>query len=469
MSYFARLRDRDSRRRPTPARHEVEPLEARTMLSGTAVSLAASPAHISSMTVLQSSLNTAVTGSKITFTATVEDASNDAPIPSGKVNFIVESPQKIVLGDVSLSKQGEASVSTTQLTKIGDYQIAAQYTPSNSNVSESVAERAVVKVIPLPLDVPTVTTLVSGPSKAEVGQHVPLLATVKDAGTGVQVNAGIVEPLKGTVEFFIDSPDPVLLAKVNLKKTGQASLATNKLRNIGPNQIQAVFVPAKNFFTGSTSAPAVVTITPTTVNAPTAVSLQAVTSTIETGESIVLNATVQNTNSSLPDGVVQFVTVARHPVVLGELNATAFGQQVTFGTFGLDQVGTHLIEAKYLPNTNRFAESISAPATVTVTPLSAVSFRVTPVVRHGKLNKPLSFEVTALDAHKQPLTNYTGTVVFTSPTDSFTILPKGVYTSFNLTPSAPADDRLGELPDHPVHLHASRSRVAHVFWRGHLR
>ena len=108
---------------------------------------------------------------------------------------------------------------------------------------------------------------------------------------------------------------------------------------------------------------------------------------------------------------------------------STFGQQVSFTTFELQKVGTYQVEAKYLPNTNRFAESTSAPITVTVTPLTAASFRVTPVVRHGHLGKPLSFAVTALNAQNQPVTNYTGTVVFTSPTDSWTIFPASVYRS----------------------------------------
>ncbi len=77
---------------------------------------------ITSMTVLQSSLNTAISGSRVTFTATVENASTDAPITSGKVDFVIESPQKTVLGDIKLNKQGEASVTTTDLTQIGNYQ-----------------------------------------------------------------------------------------------------------------------------------------------------------------------------------------------------------------------------------------------------------------------------------------------------------------------------------------------------------
>jgi hypothetical protein len=175
-----------------------------------------------------------------------------------------------------------------------------------------------------------------------------------------------------------------------------------------------------------------------------------------------LNATVQNTDSTLADGVVKFVTVARHPVVLGQMSAAAFGQQISFGTYGLDQVGTHQIVAKYLPNSNRFAESFSAPITIAVTPLTAVAFRVTPVVRHGKLNKPLSFAVTALNVHHQPLTNYTGTVVFTSPTDSFSILPKGVYTSFNLTPSAPPTTGLATFPT-PQYTFTTADHGSHTF------
>ena len=447
MAYFARPRGRDSRRRPAPARYVLEALEERTMLSGTGASLATSQASISSMTVLSASLNTAVTGSKITFTATVENSSNDAPIASGKVNFVVESPQKIVLGDVKLNKQGEASISTIDLTEIADYRVKAQFTPSSPKISASVAGPVGVKVIPVPLNVPTVTTLVSGASTAEVGQHVPLVATVKDAGTGVDVDAGTVEPITGTVAFLTDSPDPVVLGEANLNKNGQASLSTNMLRNIGPYQIEAEFLPANNYFGESTSAPTPVTITPQTVNAPTVTSLQAVTNRIETGESIAFNATVQNTNSSLADGVMELVTVSRHPVVLGEDVVGTFGQQVSFATSRLKKVGTHQIEAEYLPNMNRFAESTSAPITVTVTPLTAASFRVTPLVRHGHLGEPMSFSVTALNAQKQPLTNYTGTIAFTSPTDSWTTFPRTVYISLSISAPPVQSTGLASFPN----------------------
>jgi len=431
MPHFARPWGRESHRRPAPARFGLESLEGRTMLSGSGVALASSHAQISTQTILLSSLNTAVTGAKVTFDAVVQNASNHAPIDSGKVSFVVESPQKITLGDVALNKQGVAGISTNDLTEIANYRVKAQFIPSSSKVSPSVAGPATVKVIPVPLNGPTVTTLVSGASTAELGQNVPLVATVHDAGTGVEVDAGLVEPLTGTVAFLTDSPNPVVLGEANVARSGRAVLSTNLLKNLGPNKIVAEFLPANNYFGESTSAPVSVTITPQTVNSPTVTSLQVVPYTIETGEPIALTATVQNSDSSLADGAVKFVTVSGHPIVLGEVGVGSFGQQVGLTTFKLEKVGTYQVEAKYLPDTNRFAASTSAPVTVTVTPLTVASFRVTPLVRHGHLGEPLGFAVTALDSQKQPFTNYTGTVVFSSPTASSTTLPKALITELN--------------------------------------
>jgi hypothetical protein len=69
--------------------------------------------------------------------------------------------------------------------------------------------------------------------------------------------------------------------------------------------------------------------------------------------------------------------------------------------------------------------------------MTAFSFRVTPVVSHGDLNEPLSFTVTALDAQGQPLTDYTGTVVFSSPTDSWTTLPAPAYKRLGIAEPSP--------------------------------
>ena len=297
--------------------------------------------------------------------------------------------------------------------------------------------------IPVPLNVPTITTVQSTITSAEVGQYVPLVATVKNASTG---DAAKVEPLTGTVAFVTDSSSPVVLGEAKLNNGGQALLSTNLLKTVGSNPIIAEFLPANNYYAESTSAPtSVVTINPQTVNAPTVTSLQAVTTRVETGEPITLSASVQNADSSLADGVVEFVTVAPHPVVLGDVAVGTFGQQVGITTGKLKKVGTYQIEAKYLPNTNRFAESTSPPVTVAVTPLTAASFLVKPVVRHGHLGSLLSFAVTALNVKHERQTNYTGTVVFTSPTDSWTVFSKSVYASLHLTPPPPESTGLASF------------------------
>ncbi len=197
-------------------------------------------------------------------------------------------------------------------------------------------------------------------------------------------------------------------------------------------------MPTNKDFNASTSAPTTVTITPRTQDAPTVTSLQASTNSLESGEGVTLNATVQNANSSLAGGVVELTTVSPHPIVLGKAAVNAFDQPVSFTNDQLQKAGNYRIQAVYRPNSNRFAGSTSAPITVTVTPLTAASFRVTPVVPDGQPGEPLSFTVTALDAQGQPLTDYTGTVAITSPTDSRTNYPASVYASLKIT-EPPAD------------------------------
>jgi hypothetical protein len=312
-------------------------------------------------------------------------------------------------------------------------------------LSGAGASVAASQVNSVPLNVPTITTVQSGVAAAELSQNVALVATVKDAGTGVDLDAGNVQPITGTVAFLTDSPHPVVLGEASVNKSGQAVLSTNLFENTGTNQIIAEFLPANNYFAESTSAPIPVTINPATVNAPTVTSLQVLTNRVETGESITLSATVQNADSDLANGIVEFFTVARHPVVLGDVAVSTFGQQVSLTTLALKKAGNYQIEAKYLPNTNLFAEGTSAPAPVTVTPLTAASFRVKPLVRHGHLGSLLSFSVTAVNAKNQPVTNYTGTVVFSSPTDSWTVFPKAVYAGLDIPPPPPQSTGLASF------------------------
>ncbi len=270
---------------------------------------------------------------------------------------------------------------------------------------------------------------------------------------------GSTSTIAGTIEFLADSPHPILLGKVAINSSSSSTpsflsnidsafgiashpnsasvndtayLWTKALKAIGPYRIEARFVPANADYRASTSAPVAVTIAPRTQDAPTIISLQAPASDVETGAAVPLDVTVQDSGSSLAGGVVKLTTVSPHPVVLGKISVGVFNQPIAFATDKLQALGTYQIRAAYMPGTNRFAGSTSVPVTVNVTPLTAASFRVTPVVSHGVLNEPMSFEVTALDTQGRPLTDYTGTVVFSSPTDSWSMIPASQYAKLGI-------------------------------------
>ncbi len=317
---------------------------------------------------------------------------------------------------------------------------------------------------PQPLHVPTVISLQVAASSAEAGQPLPLVATVAANGTPRQMKAASTSPITGTIAFFTVAPRPRILGKVAINSNSQgpssiasaidsffgvsnqqaafsendtAFLRTSLLRQLGTYRIQARFLPASDEFRASSSTVATLTITPQTHDAPTATMLQSSANRIEAGATLTLDTNVQNAGHGLAGGVVKLVTVAPHPVVLGKVTVGVFNQPVSLSTHGLQSPGTYQVQAVYHPNSGRFAASISAPTTITVTPLSAASFRVSPIVRHGHVGQPMSFQVTALDSNGQPLTNYTGTVAFSSPTDSWTMLSPAAYHSLGIAQPSP--------------------------------
>jgi hypothetical protein len=474
MPSLARRWDRDSRRRPAPARFDLEMLEGRTLLSAAGASGAASGATVTSYTFLNTTLTTAVSGAETSFNAIVINLANDNTLSSGKVEFVATGgPRPIVLGTDNVNSQGIATLTTNLLTKLGTYSVEADYIPPNSKITKSSASVS-VNVIRQPLHVPTDVVLQTSAPRAQSGQSVPLVATVENAGTGNQVHTGSVEPISGVVTFYTKSPHPIVLGQVSFDqsktttssssitaalqsifglsnaqsvKVGQSGgfISTNKLTAVGTYQILALFVPNNDDYTASTSAVATVKISPATRNAPTVTFLQTPTSTVESGEDIALDVTVHNASSSLAGGTVKLITVGPHPVVLGSVAVGAFDQQINFTTTGLQKPGTYQVRALYLPKSNRFGPSLSAPVTVTVTPLTAASFRVRPVVGFGQVKEPLSFTLTALDVHGQRLTNYTGTVVINSPTDSPLNLSAATYVALHIAPPSPDAPGLAQI------------------------
>lgn len=342
---------------------------------------------------------------------------------------------------------------------------------------------------PQPLHVPTVISLQVAAASAEAGQPLPLVATVAASGTSRQMKAASTSAITGTIQFLTVSPRPRILGKVAINSNSQgnssivsaidsffgvsnqqaafsendtAFLRTSLLRHLGTYRIQARFLPANDEFRASSSTVATLTITPRTHDAPTATALEPSARSIEAGQTLTLDTNVQNAGHGLAGGVVKLTTVAPHPVVLGKVTVGVFNQPVSVSTNGLQSPGTYQVQAVYHPDSGRFAPSTSALTTITVTPLTAASFRVTPIVPHGHVGQPLSFQVTALDSNGQPLTNYTGTVAFSSPTGSWRILSPAAYHSLGITPPSPDSAWLATFAP-SSYTFTTADRGSHVF------
>ncbi len=177
----------------------------------------------------------------------------------------------------------------------------------------------------------------------------------------------------------------------------------------------------------SSSGPALAPVPTTTV-------LQVSTTNAVASESITLTASVENANRQIPitSGRVRFVVESPKPRFLGQATLNKAGD-AGITTDDLSKVGSYQLEAEYIPTGTRIARSYSALVNVTVSPLMATSFFVTPDVRHGSLTQPLSFTVTALNAQGQPVTDYTGTVSLSSPTDSWTRFSRGFLIGLEST------------------------------------
>ena len=240
-----------------------------------------------------------------------------------------------MLGNVKVNKQGQASITTTDLTGTDYYRIERELHARHLQRVREFGQPRHREGVPVPLNVPTVTTLQSPTTSAEGGQNVPAVnATVKNAvPVSTRSTPARLSRSRGSVAFLTTGPNPSSWAKPR-SRTARPSSRRARIKNTGPTSHRRVLAGEQLLRRKHVGAIPIL-INPTTLNAPTVTSLQAVTNTIETGEPIVLNATVQNADSSLANGVVEFVTVANRPIVLGTVPVSLFGQQVSLASFAL--------------------------------------------------------------------------------------------------------------------------------------
>ncbi len=157
---------------------------------------------------LKSSLNPAVTGQAVTFTATVAAVAPGATTPTGTVTF---KDGNTVLGTVAAGAGGKATFTTSFAAAGGHvitaaYNGAANFVGSSQSLTEQVNAPTTRKA--------TTTTLSASVNTVVVGQAVTFTATVRDpSGTGTPT---------GTVTFFVGT---TAVATVRLDANGQARLA----------------------------------------------------------------------------------------------------------------------------------------------------------------------------------------------------------------------------------------------------
>jgi hypothetical protein len=198
---------------------------------------------------------------------------------------------------------------------------------------------------------------------------------------------------------------------------------------------------------------------------PTTTLLKVSPTTIETAQSVTLTSAVLNhdTGKPLTSGRVKFVLDTPAAQVLGK--ARIKKGQAVITTSNLTRIGINFVEADFLPDRPHVKASTSGRVMVTVKPLSVTSLLVRPVVVRGHPGEPMSFTVTALLAGKKPATDYTGTVIVTSPTDSNTVLPRHVYTSLGISAPSPLNTGLAAF-HHQVYTFTPADHGTHTFTGG---
>ncbi len=156
---------------------------------------------------LRSSVNPAVTGQAVTFTATVAAVAPGGGTPTGTVTF---KDGNAVLGTVAVGTGGTATF-TTSFAAAGGHAITALYSGdaalagSSQALTEQVNAATTLKA--------TTTGLLASANPVRVGQAVTFTATVRDpSGTGTPT---------GTVTFFVGN---TVVARVTLDANGQARL-----------------------------------------------------------------------------------------------------------------------------------------------------------------------------------------------------------------------------------------------------
>jgi parallel beta-helix repeat protein len=335
---------------------------------------------------LTSSVNPAVAGQSVTFTAQL---SSSTGVPTGDIQFLDGAT---VLFTQAVSGTGSAAFSTSSLA-IGSHTITANYQPTGSFGATSASLTQVIN------GYTTATTLTCSPSSISVLNTALLTAAVTSAsGTPT-----------GSVAFTDNGASLATQALLN----GATSL-TYTGSTAATHTITATYTPTGSFASSSATCSEVVSALPTT-------SVLTITPSTSTyGSTVTLSAAVSPSTPpghGTPAGSVTFYdgTTSLAVVALDASGDASFSSSLA--------IGTHTLTAVYAGNTT-YSASTSAIASETIVAIpTTTTLSVSP-------NPAQAFQFFTVTAQVTSSTSTTLSVqpCFPTCTVTFTItgLPPGV-------------------------------------------
>ena len=344
--------------------------------ASTSAALTETVNQIATTTTLASSVNPALAGQSVTFTATIQVGAGNSAI--GTITFLDGST---TLGTASISNN--SAQFTTITLAAGSHAITAAYGGSttfagstSSALTETVNQSS------------TTTTLVSNLNPATFGQAVPFVATVQTASGG---------PATGTVTFYDGS---AALGTATVTNNGsQHNVALVSFAGFlgGTHTITASYSGDANYTASSSSA-----LTQTINPANSSITVGASSNPASFGQAVTLTATIVPSVSGTPaTGSVTFFDGASS---LGSANLSSNVAQISVGNLAL---GSHSITATYAGDRN-FTGSTSAALSEVVNPAptsTVITSNANPIL----VNSTVTFTATVSSSSTG---TQTGTVKF---------------------------------------------------------
>jgi hypothetical protein len=298
---------------------------------------------------LGSSLNPAVTGQAVTFTATVAAVAPGAGTPSGTVTF---KDGTVVLGTFAVRPDGTATFITT-FAAAGDHVITAVY---NGDANFAGSSQALTEQVNAPVPAATTTALSTSIAAAVFGQTGVLTATVTSPA--------------GTPTGFVTFKDGnTVLGTAPLDANGKATLPVSL--GVGSHTLTAAFTGSGGFADSNSAAVGV-----TVSTASTTVALGSSLNPAVPGQAVTFTATVAAVapGAGTPTGTVTFKDGT---VVLGTFAVRPDGTATFTTSFAV--AGGHAITATYSGDANfvgssqALTEQVNVPATQATTLTLAAS------------------------------------------------------------------------------------------------